>query len=72
MGPESRLILPVKSVAFSRAYSPWLTHRMRFAAVEAGSNSSPVSMRCTPPLPACTLVITCGEESVPSGLMLNR
>jgi hypothetical protein len=51
----------------------WLcvTHKIGFAAVDAGSNAMPISS-VAPPSLVCSDVMSCGVPSVPSGLTVNR
>ena len=51
-----------------KRYWPWLTHRIRFDAVLAGSKVKPVSSRL-PPLAVCSVVMIVGAPSVPSLLI---
>jgi hypothetical protein len=78
LAPLRRLTLPLQSGAFqlsvplSATYCPCVTQRIGAVAVLAGSNVSPVRNRRPPPLPACTVLMTVGAESVPSALTVKR
>jgi hypothetical protein len=68
------LIFPVQSGALFCVRSDallWLTQRIRLPAVEAGSNSRPMTNSVSP-APVLTVLMICGAESVPPEPMVKR